>query len=39
MELLRTGPEGHEGGNQQPEQSLHEEEEKTPEAESLDPTT
>ena len=34
---LRAGPEGNEGGNQQPEQTFHEEEEKAPEAESFDP--
>jgi len=34
---LRAGPEGDEGRNQQPEQSFHEEEKKTPEAEPFYP--
>ena len=34
---LRGRPKGDKGGNQQPEQSLHEEEKKTPETETLDP--
>jgi len=34
---LRASPEGYQSRNQQPKQSLQEEEEKTPEAESFDP--
>lgn len=37
VKTLRACPEGEEGRDQQPEQSLHEEEEKAPEAESFDP--
>ena len=36
---LGGGPEGDEGRDQQPEQALHQKEEKTPEAESFDPLT
>jgi len=34
---LRSCPKGDEGGNQQPEQSFHEEEKKSPKTETLDP--
>jgi len=34
---LRSCPKGDEDGNQQPEQSFHEEEKKSPKTETLDP--
>jgi hypothetical protein len=35
--MLRGRPKGHERRDQQPEQSLHKEEKKTPETQALDP--